>query len=115
MDRLAILILLAVTLKQMTTQQITKDEGCRVGLVPPVSNADMKLKGKVVEGLKVAALKSLPRQIPYFKTYIPYESPHFSKPLYIEILAPKINLRGVEYCHITIDREMKSISVYILD
>jgi hypothetical protein len=50
--------------------------------------------------------------------YIPYLSPHFPNQFYKEILVPKpkINLDGVEYCNIIIDKKIREIGTgYIID
>lgn len=47
--------------------------------------------------------------------YIPYRSPHYPNPFYKEILAPRINLSGIEYCNIIIDKKMREMTGYIIE
>ena len=47
--------------------------------------------------------------------YIPYRSPHYANPFYKEILAPYINLNGVEYCNIIINKKMREITGFVIE
>lgn len=48
--------------------------------------------------------------------YIPYKSPHFENPFYKEImLKTKIDLTGIEFCKIYIDKHCRKSVVYTID
>ncbi|MDD5773950.1 MAG: hypothetical protein PHX78_10845 [bacterium] len=47
--------------------------------------------------------------------YIPYRSPYYTNHFYKEIMAPKINLEGIEYCNIIIDKIMKEIPCFVIE
>jgi len=46
--------------------------------------------------------------------YIPYNSPLYNNLFLMEILAPKINLAGVDYCNIIIEEEAREVGIFVV-